>query len=114
MFQAGRAGYFYEAAVSSNTLLVLVRIWPHARLASRSSFMSRMKIASDDRVARIHLALSHLLTCHNEYEVAVQKGRTVAAMLASAAHVTNMLLAWPWPSMFACVRAMMAMKFEGQ
>ena len=73
-----------------------------------------MKIASDDRVALIHLARSHLLMCHHDYEVAVQKGRTVVAMLASAAHVTNMLLAWPWPSMFVCVRAMMAMNFERQ
>ena len=46
-----------------------------------------MKIASDDRVALIHLARSHLLTCHDEYEVAVQTCRTVVAMLASVAHV---------------------------
>ena len=46
-----------------------------------------MKIASDDRVVLNHLARSHLLMCHDEYEVAVQQGRTVAAMLASAAHV---------------------------
>ena len=44
LFQADRAGYFYEGAVSSNTLLVLVRIWPHARLVSRCSSTSRMKI----------------------------------------------------------------------
>ena len=90
LFQADRAGYFYEGAVSSNTLLVLVRIWPHARLAPRSSSMSRMKIASDDRVVLIHLACSFLLTCHDEYEVAVLM-------------CTNMLLAWPWPFMFVCV-----------
>ena len=73
-----------------------------------------MKIASDDRVALIHLPRSHLLTCHDDCEVAVQKGRTVVAMLVSAVHVTDMLLAWPWPPMFVCVRAMIAMKSEGR
>ena len=28
-----------------------------------------------------------MFTCHDDYEVAVQKGRTVVAMLASVAHV---------------------------
>ena len=75
-----------------------------------------MKIAPDDCVVLNHLARSHLLMCHDEYEVAVQQGRTVAAMLASAAHVYKHVACLAMAShvcVCVCVRAMMAMKSEG-